>query len=188
MAVIAYPWRRCFRVGQELGVDHRADAIGVDWHPRFWVRSQRDGRDGPPAVLAFPCGRDPVVWGWRGESVVNWPHRLIESSAVESIRTASIRADPVYWGWRGRGRASSNGHVSLSSRVECRRIDSSRPCCLGLEREGKGVVERQMIESSALESIRTASIRADPIFWAWRGRGRVWYSCRFKSIAVDPNR
>ena len=67
MAVIAYPWRRCFHVGQELGIDHRADAIGVDWHLRFWVRSQRDGRYGLPTVLAFPCGRDPVVWGWRGE-------------------------------------------------------------------------------------------------------------------------
>ena len=51
------------RVGQELGVDHRADAIGVDWHPRFWVRSQRDGRDSLPAVLAYACGRDPFVWG-----------------------------------------------------------------------------------------------------------------------------
>lgn len=75
-------------VGQELGVDHHADAIGVDWHPRFWVCSQRDGRHGLPVSLAFPCTWDPDLWGWgrggfgerwrpRSTGHVNWPRQLI---------------------------------------------------------------------------------------------------------------
>jgi len=91
-------------VGQELGVDHRADAITVDWHPCFWVHSQRDGRDSLP-LWAGPRCLGSVR---EGEGVVDWPRQLIESSAVDSIRTASIRAEqtPLFGvaeggGWRG---------------------------------------------------------------------------------------
>ena len=97
------------RVGQELGADHCVDAIGVDWHLRFWVCSQRDGHDGLPISLAFPCTRDPDLWGGGGVGRV-W--REVEAVVQLAMSTYQVREimtdnndnnndhDNELWRWR----------------------------------------------------------------------------------------
>jgi len=133
---------------------------------------QRDGCDSLPVAPMFLCwtgtGRRPLCGCHRsrlasallGMQPEGWPLWPTHSASVP------LWAGPRCLGLERGGRAWSIGHIDLSNRVPSNRFERPRfeqTPFLGLEREGEGMVEwpSQVIESSAVESIRMALIRAD---------------------------